>query len=237
MLVFAHNGRQTPDWAVRCAHEFAPGPVRSPNGQTHRCSKSNRRRRTTRDDRHANAVAFRSRRARDRRHRALCRRPRLRDRARTRARRAAGALRQAAPDVDRASEPSHRHSARGGTAQPAHADQARLCGRRRGPPLLPAPARALVQPRVSVRVANRRARATDPRPAGRISARSVLARDARWRRDRLPHAVDVVADHVADPQCGAPPAGLLHFDRRRGSCHRPSMWGAACPRTALRSVT
>ena len=51
----------------------------------------------------------------------LRRRSGFRDGAGARTGRAARALRQAAPHVDRAGEPSHRNSARGGAAQPAHA--------------------------------------------------------------------------------------------------------------------
>ena len=54
------------------------------------------------------------------------RRPGFRDGAGARAGGAAGAVRQAAADVDRAGQPPHGHSTRRGAAQPAHARQARF---------------------------------------------------------------------------------------------------------------
>ena len=191
-------------------------PTRGPNAQAcDRPPKSRERTRRRSTVGRAAAVVHRSGRPRRRRHRALRRRSGFRDCTRARPRGAARALRQAAADVDRPGEPSNGNSARRGAAQPAHADQAGLRRRRRRAPVLPAAARALVQPRVPVGVADRGARAADPRPARRIAARGLLAGDARRRRDRLPRALDVVADHVAVAQRRPAPAGVLHVDRAR----------------------
>ena len=112
---------------------------------------------------------------------------------------------------------SHRTGipARGGAAQPAHARQAGLRRRRRRPPLLPAPARAVVLPRLPVGVADRGARPADPRPPGRIAARRLLAR-ARSTATR---------------------SSTSRARRRRASCRRRSTSGAGCRRTARRSGT
>ncbi len=168
----------------------------------------------------AGALLHRGGRRRREHDRAVRRRSGFRDRARPRPRRAARALRQAAPDVDRAGQPPHRHSARRRATEPAHAREARFrCGRRRAP-VLPSAPRAVVLARLSVGVADRGARAADPRPPGRVAARSVLARDARRRRDRLHRPLDVVADHVAVAQRRAAPSRVLHVDRPRDA--RPS---------------
>ena len=73
---------------------------------------------------------------------------------------------------------------------------------------------------------------------GECAARGLLARDARRRRDRLPRALDVVADHVAVAQRRPPPAGLLHVDRPRdarapaaGRARRVPRAGRASTRT------
>ena len=143
------------------------------------------------------------------------RRPRLRHRAGARAGGAAGAVGQAAAHVDRAGQPSHRHSARRGAAQPAHAREAGLRRRRRRAPVLPAPARAVVQPRLSVGVAARGARAADPRSA----SASRCTRPARWRRST------------------ATRSSTSRARRRRASCRRASTSAAAFPPTARRSGT
>ena len=147
--------------------------------------------------------------------RAPRRRPRFRDGARPRAGGSPRAFGQETPDVDRAGQPPHGHSARGGAAQPAHVVEARLRRRRRCASLLPAPPRAVVQPRISVDVAHRDTRAADTRPNGGVAARGLFARHAGRRRDRLSRPIGVVAHHVADPERGTAPPGVLHVDRAR----------------------
>ena len=118
-------------------------------------------------------------------------------------------------DAQRGGQP-HRHHARDGAPDPAHAREARARALRRAAVLAhPAPA----DPRLGLPLVAEplRARAAADGDAGRGDARVVLGRDPRPARRGLRRARAHAADHVDHAERRHAPAGALHVDGPRAA--------------------